>query len=93
MKQFKGVRELDELREKCQERGWTLNAKKCETEGSDYVQVLFRTEDEEGQLLLSLFNGRFFGSTLSGKKIDSSNAVHDEEAWFSELLNVIYLPL
>lgn len=43
MKTFKRNRTMEELREACAERGWTLDTGKHDKEGSDFVSFYWHT--------------------------------------------------
>lgn len=88
---FSRQRTLVELRKACAKRGFLLDADRYE-QGSDYVSITFDTHDQRGHILVSMFNGRFFGDTVSGIHISSDKTEHDTEAWFQDLLLTVYVP-
>lgn len=86
MKTFKGVRKLTDIMETCVKNGWMWDSRKMEAGESDYIKITF----DEGFILLSSFNGKFFGELKAGGKIDSNATTHESQPWFRKLLEAIY---
>ncbi len=89
MKWFKGFKNLEDLKSACNKRGWELNHAKYD-EGSDHVSFRFEVGDTKGICLVSLFNGRFFGTIDHDVMFDSNNTDHEDREWFQVLLETVY---
>jgi len=90
MKTFKRFRNIVEVGLECRKRGWNLDARKFCRGESDFVRINFRFGTTAGHVLLSMFNGRFFGELVDGRKINSDKTDHENEPWFQELLGAFY---
>lgn len=90
MKTYARKKTLEEVREVCAEKGWDLDTTKFDEEGSDYVAIRWKAEGESGELLLSTFNGRFFGPLDSGEMM-SSDEDRDGDPWFEALCDAFYV--
>lgn len=90
MKQFSRFRTLAELRAVVAERGWELNTRKHDEEGSDFVSFKFKIGRTSGTALFNVFNGRIIGELSTGKMFSSDRDEHEKERWFQELLNIAY---
>ena len=91
MKTFTRHRTLKELRTEIKRRGWKLDTEKF-NEGSDYIDIIFKVGRVSGKMLVSMINGRFFGSTDRGTTFSSDSVEHDREPWFKALLEAVYIP-
>lgn len=60
-------------------------------DGSDYIRFTGTTHGESFDVLFSTVNGRFFGNTKSGLKIDSDKIEYDDAPWFKSLLDFFYV--
>jgi hypothetical protein len=90
MTTFKRQRSLQELIVKCKEYRWKLDTQKYDKEGSDFVGITFEADRVRGHILVSMVNGRFFG-TFDGTQFSSDESNLDNEAWFKMLLETVYL--
>lgn len=85
MKQFGGVKSLEQIKEQCIACGVEFSDKEFR-KGSDYVLL----RSPKAHVLFSSFNGRFFGVTPEGTRF-SSDATFDGEPWFDQLLSFFYV--
>lgn len=92
-KTFTRKRTYDEFAAECEQRGWSRDASKHDDPaiGSDYVSVAFTAQGREGTMLVNMFNGKFFGDLADGTHFNSDTTTHDEEPWFQELLEAVYV--
>ena len=90
MKEYKGLRTLDELKKLIYEKRWSIDTERFD-QGSDFVKIAFNHAGTEGIMLLSTFNGRFFGELKNGVSFSSDSAAHDNEPWFIALLEFAYV--
>lgn len=93
MRKFTRHRTLEELRATCAQKKWKLETKAFRA-GSDFVSFLFRIKTLStpvtGIALVSMFNGRFFGTLDSGEDFSSDNTEHENKRWFQILLDTVY---
>ena len=90
MKVFKGFRTREQIEAECKNLCWLFDATKHDKDGSDYVSVGFAKNGVFGNALVSVFNGRFFGTLEDGTEFTSDNAIHENEPWFQALMEVVY---
>src|SRR4051794_4110350 len=90
VKQFQRMRSLEELRDFCAKRGWSVDSAKHDQDHYDHVRVDFAMETVRGSFLFNTFNGRFFGNLKDGTAFDSSSIEHDRCGWFQVLLEAAY---
>jgi hypothetical protein len=96
--QFKRIRTLTEMEQLAGSKGWLMNTTKMQDASSDYFVVAFRTGSKvRGTMLVSGYNGRFFGTAHVAAKgkvkavvFSSDTTKHDKQPWCKELLGFVY---
>jgi hypothetical protein len=94
MQKYERKRSITELTSECNRRGWKVDTKKYD-QGSDFVRVDFKSGRTSGYMLVNMFNGQFFGWTtkrgVDHIRFNSQLTEHDNEPWFTELLDTVYV--
>jgi hypothetical protein len=93
MRTFTRKKTYDELAAECERRGWAFHSKRHDDPkiGSDFVTVEFFAKDRAGTMLVSMFNGKFFGDLADGTHFNSDESTLDAAPWFQELLEAVYV--
>ncbi len=91
MKTFQGIKSCDTIKAQCAANGWAVNTDRHESAGDDHISFSFRHDGLSAEVFYNTFNGRFFGTTGTGKKFNSNCADLDGEPWFAALLDFVYV--
>ncbi len=89
MKQYKRQITLAELTEKAMRKGWTLDTRKHDLEGSDYVTLFWKQRNRVRVVLYSPWNGHFQVEDGTGKFI-THNSPDGAAPWLDNLLEVLF---
>lgn len=90
MKQFAGIKTVDQLKAECKKRGWEIDTKQHDG-GSDHIKFQFEHQGVKTTVFYSAFNGRFFGTTADECAFTSDDAKLDGTPWFDALLDFVYI--
>lgn len=90
MKTFTRHRSLEELKDYCKEKGWKLNTTRFEA-GDDSVSFKWKVGKVSGLAVFNTFNGKIIGQTKDGVMFSSDNTTHENEPWFSAMLEAAYV--
>jgi hypothetical protein len=89
IKTFNRQRTQDEIRKLCFKKGWKLDTRKYDLEGSDFITIYWKNRNRITPVVYSSFNGRFVASRNNEYFTESSKL--DGTPWFDDLLAVLYV--
>jgi hypothetical protein len=89
MKTFARQRTQDEIREFCIKKGWKLDTRKYDLEGSDFITIYWKNRNRITPIVYSSFNGRFIACRDNETFTESSEL--DGTPWFDDLLAILYV--
>jgi len=86
MKKFKRFKTYEEIKAQCAEQGLLFDDRLYRERHFDTV-VVRSAEGSKDYVIYNTTNGRFFGETGEGDRINSDSTRHDKEPWMQALLD------
>lgn len=94
MKQYKGLRPLEDIYALMKDKKMTIDSKDFE-KGGDYVNFKGGWDNKPLTIAVNTFNGGFFVSNGFTGEIIGTHLTTDKdgEQWYDNILETLYLPL
>ena len=89
MKTFARQINRQELTELCVCKGWPLDTRKYDQEGSDWVTFRWKHQGRVRPVIYSSWNGHFI--VIDGDNHHTERSADDCAPWFKDLLDLLYV--